>query len=213
MTPIRAAVLAFALLSAARGGQDASTLLSPESGTGDWKALVDSLAGHGTILAPFSERRFFPFRRDPTQLKGVLRISPDHGLSLQYTDPDAYVLIADSAGLVLKDAGGRVRQMPSGSREAAAVSSLLPIMRFDLAALYPRFVIRAQGSASGWSFVFTPRDPGAADSLGVITVRGAGSVVSSLEFRRSSSQRVEIDVGRTTTGMAFSDGDLRQFFR
>jgi hypothetical protein len=213
MIPLRAALLAFAFVAAARGQQDAATILSPETGTGEWKALIDTLAGHGTILAPFNEKRFFPFRRDPTLLKGVLRISPDHGLSLQYTEPGAYVLIADSGGLLIKDGSGRARPMPPGSRESGAVSSLLPIMRFDLAALYPRFVVQARGSGAAWSFIFTPRDSGDADSLGIITVRGEGSEVVSLEFKRSASQRVEIEVGQTTTGRPFSDEELKQFFR
>ena len=79
-------------------------------------------------------------------LAGVLRVSPDRGLSLEYTQPEESILIADSAGLLLRDGQGRTRAMPSGSRGPGAVASLLPIMRFDLAALYPRFAIRAYGT-------------------------------------------------------------------
>ncbi|HXN35699.1 MAG TPA: outer membrane lipoprotein carrier protein LolA [Opitutaceae bacterium] len=213
MRPPLAVALMLACLCAARGEQGTGLLLSAETGEGEWKPLIDSLAAKGAIRADFAERRFFPFRRQPMLLNGVLRISPERGLSLEYTSPERNVLIADSAGLLLKDAGGRRREMPAGSRALAAIESLLPIMRFDLAALYPRFVIRASRSGSNWTFVFTPRDPETAGSLGAITVGGEGSEVLQLEFRRSASQRVEITVGRTEAGTAFSPAELKEFFR
>ena len=123
------------------------------------------------------------------------------------------VVIADPAGLVLRDRNGRVRELPAGSRETGAIESLLPIMRFDLASLYPRFVIRARRSGDDWALVFTPRDPAIARSLGEIRVTGSGSEVRRLEFRRSASQRVEIDVGKARTGGAFGADELKRFFR
>ena len=156
------------------------------------------------MQAPFTERRFFPFRREPMVLKGVLRISPDRGLSLQYTDPEASVLIADPSGLFLRTSDGRTRELPSGSRETGAIASLLPIMRFDLAALYPRFAIRARRTGPDWVFEFTPHDSDVAGSLGTISVGGTGSDVRHLEFKRSSSQRIEIEVGETRTGVLLS---------
>jgi hypothetical protein len=86
-------------------------------------------------------------------------------------------------------------------------------MRFDLAALYPSFAIRASGSAAAWRLEFTPRGPGAGAGLGSITVAGAGTSVGRIEFRRSDSQRIEIDVGQARTGVAFSAAELARFFR
>jgi hypothetical protein len=208
-----AAALVLACLCAARGAPDAGTLLTAETGEGEWRPLVESLAGKGAVRAEFTERRFFPFRREAMILGGVLRISPERGLSLEYTSPERSVLIADAAGLLLRDAGGRTREVPSGSRSLAAIESLLPIMRFDLAALYPSFVIRATRSGPEWTFDFKPRDPEAAASLGSITVAGEGTDVRRLEFRRSATQRVEITVGRTEAGAAFTPAEIKEFFR
>jgi hypothetical protein len=213
MNPIRAIVVWCALLAAASGAEDQGAPLTPGAGEAQWRPLIDSLASKGTVVAAFTERRFFPFRREPMTLKGVLRISPERGLSLQYTEPEKNVLIADAAGLLLKDRNGRARAMPAGSRETGAIASLLPIMRFDLAALYPLFVIHAQRSGPGWRFEFTPRDPGVTGALGEIAIGGAGSDVRQIEFKRSPSQRVEIEVGETLTGSPFSAADLREFFR
>jgi len=202
-----------ALAAAARGAQAQGELLAPGPLPGEWGPLVAALASKGAIEAPFTERRYFPFRREPTVLHGVLRTSPGRGLSLQYTDPEPSVIIADAAGLVLRDARGRSREMAPGSREAGAVASLLPIMRFDLAALYPLFTVRAAGTDADWRFEFTPRDTGGSGSLGTVTVLGAGTDVRRLEFRKSDSQRVEIEVGAARSGVPFTPGDLARFFR
>jgi hypothetical protein len=214
MTAIRMLLVAGALLSVARGAraQEPGTLLT--AGTeGEWRPLIDVLAAKGTVAAPFTERRFFPFRREALVLTGVLRISRERGLSLQYVDPDPNILIADSAGLLLRDGRGRSRAVPSDSRESDAVASLLPIMRFDMAALYPRFAVRAFRNGADWRFEFTPRDSGAAEAFGAITVGGTGTDVRHLEFKRSSTQRIEIEVGATRTGAPFSTAELKQFFR
>ncbi|HEY1847896.1 MAG TPA: hypothetical protein VGG37_01760, partial [Opitutaceae bacterium] len=82
-----------------------------------WSRLASALAAKGNIQAPFTERRFFPFRRQPTVLHGVLRIARQGGLSLQYTDPDPSVLIADPDGLIFRDGRGRSHELPAGSDE------------------------------------------------------------------------------------------------
>lgn len=212
MTAIRMLLVMGSLLSVGAAAKDAGTLLTAGN-EGEWKPLIDTLAAKGAVAAPFTELRFFPFRREPLLLKGMLRTSPDHGLSLQYLDPDPNILIADSSGLVLRDAKGRSRAAPSGSRETGAVLSLLPILKFDMAALYPQFVVRASRSGADWRFEFTPKDAAIAGALGAITVGGTGSDVRSLEFKRSSSLRIEIEVGPNRTGTPFSASELKQFFR
>ncbi len=205
--------LAAVALAAAAGAADPGAVLTPGEAAGPWSALVGALGSKGPVRATFTERRFFPFRREPAVLEGVLRFSPDRGLSLQYTSPQPGVMIADAAGIVIRDAGGRPREIASGSREAGAIASLLPIMRFDLPALYPRFVIRARQAGGQWSFEFTPRQTGAGEALGTITVTGSGTDVRHLEFRRSESQRVEIEVGETRSGVPFAPGEISQYFR
>jgi hypothetical protein len=199
-----------ALACALRAGAP-GTEIDPASS--DWRPLLAALAARPAVAAPFTERRYFPFRRDPVELRGMLRISRERGLSLQYTGPAPSVVVADQAGILLRDADGRTRSLAAGSREAGSLSSLLPILRFDLPALSPRFEIRGQRTGDGWFLVFVPRDPALADSLGEIRVSGAGTEVRRLEFRRSAAQRIEIEVGAAQVGPAFTPDDLRRFFR
>jgi hypothetical protein len=213
MKAILAALCLLVPAAAAHGADIRGTALSPGAGEGEWKPLIDALAAKGTVVAPFVESRHFTFRREPLVLKGVIRISRERGLSLQYTGPQPSVMIADSSGLLLRDPDGRSRELPSGSRETGAIAALLPIMRFDFGALYPRFEIHARRTGADWTFEFTPRDPEAARSLGEISVGGTGFDVHHLEFRRSASQRIEIEVGETRSGEPFAPAELRQFFR
>jgi hypothetical protein len=212
MIPVRHIIAAMALASAAHGAPDAGEILTPESAAGEWRPLIGALASKGPVEATFTEQRYFPFRREPMVLKGVLRTSPEHGVSLQYTDPEPNVLIADATGLIFRDRNGRSREMSAASREGGAIASLLPIMRFDLPALFPRFIIRAQRSDAGWQFEFTPRTADA-DSLGSITLAGSGSDVRHLEFKRSDSQRVEINVVDIHSGAVFTPAEQAKFFR
>jgi hypothetical protein len=213
MRPLLAALAAMVLAGAAHCADIPGTVLSPGAGEGEWKPLIESLAGKGTVVAPFEEHRYFVFRHTPLVLKGTIRISRERGLSLQYTEPDPSILIADSGGLLLRDKDGNTREVPSGSRQSGAIAALLPIMQFDLSALYPRFEIHARRDGADWMFEFTPRDPDVARSLGEIFVGGTGTDVHHLEFRRSASQRVEIMVGDTRSGVPFTAAELAQFFR
>ena len=207
--PLAVAALV-ALSCALRAGEGPAPV---DPGGPEWRPLIAALAARPALEAPFTERRYFPFRRGPVVLRGVLRISRERGLSLQYTQPAASVVVADQSGILLRDADGRTRSLGAGSREAGSLSSLLPILRFDVPALSPRFQIRGLRTGDGWLLEFAPRDPALSGSLGDITVSGEGAEVRRLEFRRSAAQRIEIEVGAARIVPAFGPDDLRRFFR
>jgi len=210
---IRPVLLAMAFAVSALSAPGAGPGLSLGAGAGLWRPLIEALAARGAIEARFTERRYFSFRREPTVLKGVIRVSDDRGVSLGYTDPEVTTVIVDSAGLIVRDRKGRDREMAAGSKEAGAVVSLLPILRFDADTLDSLFDTQVSMEGSGWKLEFTPRDPRAARTLGSITVWGTLTEVARIEFRRSASQRIEIEVGETRTGVVFSAAELSRYFR
>jgi hypothetical protein len=203
---------AAAALSLALGAWGADPGPDPST-SAQWRPLLEALAARPAVVAPFTERRFFRFRREPVVLRGVLRVSKERGLSLQYTEPEPSVVIADATGILLRGADGRERSLDAGSREAGSLAPLLPILRFDLSALSPSFEIRGRRAGDAWSIDFVPRDPSLAASLGEIKVGGDGPEVRRLELRRSASQRVEIEVGPALAGSTIGPADLRRFFR
>jgi hypothetical protein len=178
-----------------------------------WESLIGALARKGPIRAAFTERRHFAFRREATVLTGVLRFSPRLGLSLQYMRPEESILIADSRGLEIRDSTGRSRDIPAGSGAAGVIEAILPIMQFDMPALYRAFIVHGEMTGEGWSLEFTPKDADLSEAFGSIVVSGSSTDVKRLEFKRAGSMHVEIDVGETQTGVSFSQDELKKYFR
>jgi hypothetical protein len=206
-------LFAVALATAARAQADATVALTPELVAGDWRPLLSALASKGGVQATFTERRYFPFRSRPTILRGTIRVSPDRGLSLAYAGDEPSILIADNDGLLERAADGRERTVAAGSHEGGAISSLLPIMRFDMPALLPKYTILASRGAADWRFEFTAKNVDADPGLGRITVVGSGTDVRHLQFWHAENQRVDIDVEDPRGGVTFTPAELKQYFR
>ena len=191
----------------------AGPVIGPDAGDAAWQPLFTALAAQGAVWSAFTERRWFPFRKNPVVLKGEMRFSPLHGLSLQYREPDARTIIADGKGLAMRDVGGRTHEVPSDPRTAGLTMALLPIMRFDLRELEQRFEVHGVRSGGAWRLDFVSRDPAVARTLGTVVVSGEDTNVCQLEFRHSKKERVEIQIGETRTGVGFTPEEERRFFR
>src|SRR5471032_2569218 len=86
---VRVFRLSWGLLLAAgvaRGAAESDPLVNPAHGIAlaapDWSALIASFTHNPDIAADFTERRFFPFKKDSVELKGEVRVSVTRGLSL-----------------------------------------------------------------------------------------------------------------------------------
>jgi hypothetical protein len=178
-----------------------------------WKPLFTAMAAQGAVYAQFTEFRWFPFRKEPTELTGEMRLSPSLGLSLHYAAPDDSTMIVDDEGLMQRTSGGRNRIAPDNPRYTGLTAALLPVMRFDLPALDRKFTVAAVRNSEAWRLDFTPRDAELAKTFGRITVQGEGTAVRRLEFRRDAKQRIEIIVSAAQPGATFTEADVKKFFR
>lgn len=188
-------------------------IIVPGGGDAAWQPLFVTLAAQGAIWSTFTECRWFLFRKTPVILKGELRFSPTRGLSLHYQEPEVRTIIADEKGLAMRDAGGRTHEVPSDPRVTGPTAALLPIMRFDLRALEERFEVHAARSGPAWRLDFVSRDPVLVRALGTVIVSGEDLSVHQLEFRHSTKERVEIQIGEVRTGVNFTPEEERRFFR
>lgn len=178
-----------------------------------FRDLFRALASRGSVLANFTEYRWFPFRTAPVVLNGEMRFSRELGLSLHYLKPEQRVVIADAGGLVLRDASGRSRAIKPDERTPDIGGTLLPILRFDEAELFRVFHVSGARSGGAWRVDFVPRSAEVARWVGTVTVAGAGDAVARIEFHRSSSQRIEIRIEPPATGVTFGAADRRLYFR
>jgi len=178
-----------------------------------WEPLFKTLAAKGPVFASFTERRYSKLRKTPVVLEGEMRLSPDHGLSLRYVKPSERFMIIDARGILLRDDSGRTRELPADPRAPAMNAVLLPVLRFDLPALTQLFELRGARDGASWRLEFSPRDTGIARALDTLIVTGTDDAVRGLEFRPTPSQRIEISIGDTRTGIPFTPAELTQFFR
>lgn len=200
-------------LRAAEWPAEPGPLVVPGENDAAWRPLFAALAAKGGVESAFTEWRWFRVRKEPVVLTGVMRFSPARGLSLAYLAPERRTVIADAQGLLVRDARGRSRAVPADARASGATAALLPVMRFDLAALARTFAVHAARAGAAWRFDFVPRDPAQARALGRLVVFGEDETVRRLEFRQSERQRVEIEIGETRTGVTFGAEDEQRYFR
>ncbi len=192
-------------------------LLTPdhriEAGDPAWRDLLAQMEQRPDAEAGFEERRWFPFKKLPTLLKGEVRVSTARGLSLHYTEPDERIVIIDERGLLLR-AAGRDSTPPSDPRATAVNTALLHLLRFDLRALAGTFEIFGERTGAAWTLALVPRDESLRRTLGTIAVAGEAAVVRRIEMRRSATQRVEILVGPPRLPpTAFTAEDQSRYFR
>ncbi|MDR2674521.1 MAG: outer membrane lipoprotein carrier protein LolA [Opitutaceae bacterium] len=187
-------------------------LIEPGRNDGGWRWLFSALAAQGAMRSTFTEERWFAMRKTPAVLQGEMRLLPGRGLSLHYTEPEEQLLVVDDAGLLMRDARGRTRELKAGAA-AGLPAALLPVMQFDLEKLRERFYLHAARDGNDWRLDFVPRDRELARALGSLAVTGIGTAVRRLEFRHSAKQRIVVIIKTAGTGVTFSDEEARRFFR
>ena len=215
----RTAVATLTLLLLGAGpGQAAGPdpLVNPEhrlaSAAPAWADLTGAFAHHADIMAGFTESRYFPFKPDPVELHGEVRVSAARGLSLHYTSPADTTVILDDQGLLIRAATGE-KAPPADPRAAAANAALRLLLRFDLAALGQDFELYGSRDGAAWSLVLVPRTAPLQRSVGRITATGESATIRQIEIRRSARQAIVIRIEAPRPPAAFTAAEVKMFFR
>lgn len=177
-----------------------------------WSDLIAAFARNPDITADFTEQRFFPFKREPVELRGVVRVSTPHGLSLHYTAPEERTVILDDHGVLIRAPEGE-KAPPADPRAAAANAALLQVLRFDFAGLEQDFELYGRRDGAGWTLGLQPRTETLRRSVGRITVTGEGATISRIEIRRSVKQAILIQIATPRPAAAFTAAELEHYFR
>lgn len=177
-----------------------------------WADLTGAFADHPDITADFTEHRQFSFRSKPVGLRGEVRVSARRGLSLHYTAPAESTVILDDQGLLVRAAGGE-KAPPPDPRAAAANGALRHLLRLDLAALEKDFELYGQRAGPAWTLTLVPRTDSLRRGVGRITAAGEAATIRRIEIRRSAKQSVIIAIDPPRPPAAFTEDELRRFFR
>lgn len=198
------------VLSTVWAGQPALPRISPDAA--EWRGLATKFAQQPDALADFEERRQFPFRREPVLLKGEVRVSRQHGLSLSYTAPEPRVVIVDAKGVLVRETAGQ-KPAPDDPRARAANDAMFHILRLDFSALEKAFELSGAHGADEWLLTLVPRDEAVRRAIGDIHVAGDDVSVRRIELRRSARQHIEVVIARPRERKAFSVEDVKRYFR
>ncbi|MDB6165725.1 MAG: hypothetical protein JWQ83_865 [Lacunisphaera sp.] len=177
-----------------------------------WRDLGEAFAHHPDTTANFTERRFFPFKKEPVELTGEVRVSVAHGLSLHYTAPEDRIMILDDQGVLIRAAAGD-KAPPADPRAAGASGALRQVLRLDLAALEKDFEIYGERDGQSWNLALVPRTDAARKGIGRISVLGEAAVVRRIEIRRTAKQAIEINIEAPRSTTPFTAGEFKQYFR
>lgn len=178
-----------------------------------WRALFERLGTQGAVAGDFVEQRWFAVRREPVVVRGRMRLSPEHGLSLHYAEKGGRTLIVDRDGILLRDGRGRSRAVPDDSPAAGAGALLWPVLRMDLDELERSFHVVGTREGDAWRLALEPRAAEMRRALRGILIEGTGEVVRRIGIDRGERQRIEVEVGESQAGVTFSAEELRTYFR
>jgi len=213
---IRCCLLLAGILTAVVRADEGQALETPANrvapGDPAWAELAAGMRRQDCVTADFTEERRFSFKRAPTVLRGEVRVSAKHGLSLRYLGPNEQIVIIDERGVLLRSPEGDSIPL-ADPRAGAANSALLDVLRLDLGRLGRTFDLYGLRTGAAWKLALVPRAADLRRSLGRIVVEGAGGAVRRIELRRSATQRVEISVEPPRTTGAFTAGELLRYFR
>lgn len=183
-----------------------------EAGGGAWADLRDELARRGDTTADFIEHRFFPFKKEPVELRGEARVAPARGLSLHYTTPEDLIVILDDKGVLMRAPAGE-KAPPADPRAAAAQEALRHVLRLDFAALEQDFALYGRREGAAWSLALVARTDALRRSVGQLNVAGEGGAIRHIEIRRSARQAVIIALAAPRASAPFTPEEVRRYFR
>jgi glycosyltransferase involved in cell wall biosynthesis len=177
-----------------------------------WSDLIETFVRQPDTVADFTERRQFPFKKEPVELQGEVRVSAARGLSLHYTLPEQRTVILDAQGMLIRTAAGD-KTPPADPRATAANEALRHILRFEFAALEPDFELYGRREGAGWTIALVPRTATLRGSIGRITVTGEAAAIRRIELRHSAKQVIEIFIAPPRPSRAFTAEELKAYFR
>ncbi len=177
-----------------------------------WMNLAADFSKNPEVLADFSERRFFPFKKAPVELAGEVRVSATRGLSLHYTAPEERTVILDAQGVLIRAPVGE-KAPPPDPRATAANEALLHLLHFDFAALEHDFTLEGRRDSEKWTLALLPRTDALRHSVGKITATGEAATIRHIEIRRTAKQAIEITIAAPRPSAAFTPDEIRRFFR
>lgn len=162
----------------------------------DWQALFDLMHAVDYVAAPFTEERYFTFRRTPKAYAGIFRKDPDGHVSLAYTTPETVALHLGEGFAFYRKGEGTVRRIPQSNSQSDTLALFPKLLNFDLVSVSAFYDLSGELNDLVWRLNFDAK-PAFADEVSYqqITISGDATAVQRIELIKSAKQRVVIMMG------------------
>lgn len=187
--------------------------IDPAKPTPEWSRVFDGLSVRRNIRSEFTELRHSGFRSKPVEVKGVMRFSPEHGVSIEHTDGvDVTVTLITEKGLFRRE-DGRFDPVDHDVPAVRAPRMLYPVFNFDRKSVAAGFTAEGGlGEGGAWTMTLRPRDPDVAGAVARVELAGAGDRIGRIVIVRDERTRIEILIRTTEFPEKFEAPELAAYF-
>lgn len=161
----------------------------------------------------FREERYFPFRKKPVELEGVLRLWEGVGFSVFYPEKNT-LMIADEDGILLRkfSKDGNFLQKIGGMGDSDTIGLLRAAFEFDREALLERFSLDWQEQADGWQITMLPKSE-EEKTIQTLVLAGVESEIVRIDLNFAGKRRIGILPESETFKDSFSAEERTRYFR
>lgn len=162
---------------------------------------------------PFEEKRYFPFRKAPVKVTGVLRMWKNKGISISYPKYRTLIIYDDKGVLMRKvSKDGSVRERAPDIGSANTIALLGAAFGFDQERLLQIFSMTWEESENGWKILMVPNDP-EEKKLESVSISGDKLQIKSIVLSFVDRQRIEILPQNENPKSGFSSAEDTKYFR
>lgn len=155
------------------------------------QALMDELGARESGTAQFVEKKYFAVLDRPLQLSGTLAYSPGFLEKLTLLPQRERTTIRGDALTIETGPGKQTRRLrlPRYPVLWGFVEGLRATLTGDLSTLQRFYEIELHGSRGDWELVLVPAQPQMRAVLRLVSVRGSGGRITSIEMVETNGDR------------------------
>ena len=146
-----------------------------------------------TMAVEFLETRHYQLKKVDLQFRGTMRLHPDHGISIEYTDPTNRIIILNPSGLRIRQPGETTDKL-APEEATAVVSVFMDLLQLNESRLKEQFSMKTKSSEDeAWVLELSPIQSELKRILQFIDLEGSDAVPTAIVLHRGRNrwQRIE----------------------
>lgn len=179
----------------------------------EWTPVFSVLSRPKYIRSQFTELRHSRFRSKPTEVRGVMRYSPEHGVSIEHRDGDDITVTLITPKGLYQRSDGRFELVDHDVPAVRAPRMLYPVFNFDRKTLAENFTVAGEATPGGqWHLTLTPKDKEIAGAVARVELDGDKAGITRIVIVRDETTRIEIRIDATEFPEGFQKPETEAYF-